>query len=63
MDLVSTDIKVSSVSPGMVETEFSLVRFRGDSAKASSVYEQFQALTAEDIGKCLMFPFSSLCGS
>ena len=60
MDLVSTNIKVSTISPGMVETEFSLVRFRGDSAKASSVYEHIQALKAEDIGKGLMsyvFPF------
>jgi 3-hydroxy acid dehydrogenase / malonic semialdehyde reductase len=51
MDLVSTNIKVSTVSPGMVETEFSLVRYRGDSARASSVYENFQALKAEDIGR------------
>jgi 3-hydroxy acid dehydrogenase/malonic semialdehyde reductase len=55
MDLVSTNIKVSTVSPGMVETDFSLTRYRGDASKASSVYVDIHALSAHDIGRSRVF--------
>ncbi|MGV0036282.1 MAG: SDR family oxidoreductase [Candidatus Azotimanducaceae bacterium WSBS_2022_MAG_OTU7] len=48
-DLIGKNIRVSLVEPGMCETEFSLVRFAGDAAKASSVYEGMQPLTGKDV--------------
>lgn len=57
-DLVPYGIKVSSVCPGAVETEFSLVRFKGDEARASKVYEGFQPLKAEDIADVIRFIIS-----
>lgn len=48
-DLLGTRVRVSNIEPGMAETEFSLVRFSGDSGKASKVYEGAAALTADDI--------------
>jgi NADP-dependent 3-hydroxy acid dehydrogenase YdfG len=49
MDLLGKNIRVSSVDPGAVETNFSLVRFKGDSARAASVYAGMQPLSAEDV--------------
>lgn len=49
IDLLPHGIKVSAVNPGMVETEFSIVRFHGDEARAKKAYEGLQPLTAEDI--------------
>lgn len=54
-DLLGTPIRVSSVDPGLVETEFSEVRFRGDTARAQSVYEDTTALTPEDIADVVVF--------
>ena len=54
-DLHGTNIRVSMVSPGLVETEFSEVRFKGDKAKASSVYKNIKALTAIDIAEIIQF--------
>lgn len=55
IDLVKHDIKVSSISPGMVETEFSLVRYHGDNERAKAVYKGIIPLNAEDIADALEF--------
>ena len=49
LDLNGSGIKVSMVNPGLVETEFSLVRFKGDTHRATQVYQGLKALSAEDI--------------
>lgn len=48
-DVLGTGVRVTSIEPGMSETEFSLVRFQGDAARAKGVYEGVQALSAEDV--------------
>ena len=55
IDLLKYNIKVSSVSPGAVETEFSLVRFDGDEEKAKNVYAGYEPLKAEDIADAVHF--------
>jgi len=55
LDLLKHGIKVSSVSPGAVETEFSVVRFHGDSERAKQVYNGFTPLNAEDIAETILF--------
>ena len=55
MDLLPHGIKVTNISPGLAETEFSIVRFKGDSAKAKNVYQGFDALKAEDIAEVIFF--------
>lgn len=55
IDLNGTGIKVSQVCPGLVQTEFSEVRFKGDTKKAESVYEGLDALQAEDIADLIHF--------
>jgi NADP-dependent 3-hydroxy acid dehydrogenase YdfG len=59
MDLNSFGIKVTSINPGLVETEFSLVRFKGDDQKASSVYKGIVPLKAEDIADIMLYVLSS----
>lgn len=54
-DLHGTNIRVSAVSPGLVETEFSEVRFSGDTEKAASVYEGMKPLVANDIAEIILF--------
>jgi len=49
IDLLKHGIKVTNIAPGMVETEFSLVRFKGDSDRAAGVYSGLEPLTGEDI--------------
>jgi NADP-dependent 3-hydroxy acid dehydrogenase YdfG len=55
IDMLPHNIKVSSVAPGMVETEFSIVRFKGDQEKANQVYNGFTPLYAEDIADTVEF--------
>ncbi len=55
IDLLKHGIKVSSVGPGAVETEFSLVRFDGDKNKAKQVYKGFTPLFAQDIADTILF--------
>ncbi len=55
LDMLKHGIKVSSVCPGAVETEFSLVRFKGDEKKAGDVYEGFTPLYAKDIAETILF--------
>ena len=55
MDLLGTPIRVSCVDPGTVETEFSQVRFRGDTEKAEKVYQEMDPLTPDDIAEIVVF--------
>jgi len=55
LDLNGTSVKVSSVNPGLVETEFSLVRFKGDEERAKQVYTGYEPLHPEDIADLLLF--------
>ena len=55
LDLVKHGIKVSSVSPGMAETEFSVIRYHGDEEKAKAVYAGLVPLNAEDIADTVEF--------
>ncbi|PRY13173.1 NADP-dependent 3-hydroxy acid dehydrogenase YdfG [Pontibacter ummariensis] len=55
IDLVQEGIRVSEVNPGLVETEFSEVRFKGDKVRAASVYQGFEALQAQDIAELISF--------
>ena len=55
IDLLKEGIRVSSVSPGMVDTEFSQVRFHGDAKRAEEVYKGFEPLHAEDIAETIWF--------
>jgi NADP-dependent 3-hydroxy acid dehydrogenase YdfG len=55
LELNGTGIRVSTIDPGMAETDFSLVRFKGDAARAQKVYEGTQPLTAEDIAEIMVW--------
>jgi 3-hydroxy acid dehydrogenase/malonic semialdehyde reductase len=59
LDLVGTPIRVSSVDPGLVETEFSQVRFRGDTQRARKVYQGYTPLTAEDVAEVVRYVASA----
>ncbi|MDL2227732.1 SDR family oxidoreductase [Odoribacter sp. OttesenSCG-928-L07] len=59
-DLVQYGIKVTQICPGMAETEFSLVRFKGDKEKADNVYKGVTPLTAEDVAQVTFFVTSGL---
>lgn len=58
IDLLQHGIKVTSINPGMVETEFSLVRFHGDKQRADSVYNGVTPLSAEDIADAILYAVS-----
>jgi NADP-dependent 3-hydroxy acid dehydrogenase YdfG len=55
LELNGEPIRVTEIDPGLVETEFSLVRFHGDRKAAKAVYEGLKPLTAEDIAECVIF--------
>ncbi|MDF1761655.1 MAG: SDR family NAD(P)-dependent oxidoreductase [Coxiellaceae bacterium] len=55
MDLHGTPIRVTEIAPGMVQTDFSNVRFKGDSDRADQVYQNITPLTAEDIAQTVVF--------
>ena len=55
IDLLKKGIRVTAVHPGAVETEFSIVRFKGDTTKASQVYNGFKPLTPEDVADAIFY--------
>jgi 3-hydroxy acid dehydrogenase/malonic semialdehyde reductase len=55
LELCGTGIRVGTVDPGLAETEFSMVRFKGDAARAAKVYEGIEPLTGEDIAETLVW--------
>jgi 3-hydroxy acid dehydrogenase / malonic semialdehyde reductase len=57
-DVLGSPVRVTSVDPGMVETDFSLVRFHGDHERAAKVYKGIQPLTAEDIADVIVWAAS-----
>ena len=54
-DLLGRPIRITTVDPGLVETEFSIVRFRGDAEKARAVYTGVEAMRPEDVAECILF--------
>ncbi|GAC1530136.1 MAG: hypothetical protein NVS3B15_08850 [Sediminibacterium sp.] len=55
IDLLSHHIKVTAIHPGAAETEFSIVRFKGDEGKAQQVYDGYKALQAQDIADIIFY--------
>jgi 3-hydroxy acid dehydrogenase / malonic semialdehyde reductase len=58
IDLMGTPVRVTSVDPGMVETDFSVVRFRGDEERAAKVYQNITPLKPEDIAETIVWAAS-----
>ena len=59
IDLVDTPLRVTNIKPGLVETNFSVVRFRGDKEKADNVYRGIKALSGDDIAEVVYFAASA----
>lgn len=59
IDLVDTPLRVTNVKPGLVETNFSVVRFRGDKERADNVYKGIRPLTGEDVADVVYFAASA----
>jgi NADP-dependent 3-hydroxy acid dehydrogenase YdfG len=55
LELLGEPVRVTDIAPGLVETEFSLVRFAGDAGRAATVYRGMQPLTADDIADCIVW--------
>ncbi|OFY45288.1 MAG: NAD(P)-dependent oxidoreductase [Bacteroidetes bacterium RBG_13_44_24] len=55
IDLLKHNIRVTQIAPGMADTEFSIVRFKGDAERANAVYKGVKALTADDIAEVIFF--------
>ena len=55
LELIGEPIRVTEIEPGMVETEFSLVRFKGDQQRAATVYQGMQPLTGGDVADCIIW--------
>jgi NADP-dependent 3-hydroxy acid dehydrogenase YdfG len=58
LELMGKPVRVTEIAPGLVETEFSLVRFEGDEARAKKVYEGMTPLTADDVAECIVWAAS-----
>ena len=58
IDMLGHNIKVTNVCPGAVETEFSIVRFKGDTQRAAGTYRGIEPLTGRDIAECIYFAVS-----
>jgi NADP-dependent 3-hydroxy acid dehydrogenase YdfG len=58
-DLTKHGIKITNIAPGAVETDFSLVRFKGDAERAKKVYEGFDAIQAEDVADAILYAINT----
>ena len=58
IDMLGHNIKVTNICPGAVETEFSIVRFKGDTQRAAGTYKGIEPLTGRDIAECIYFAVS-----